>query len=96
MTKVQASSGNITPEIKEMVREVHRQVHGVKGRECHAALLNNQCNVDAAVKQLKLDQLVRLGMKRRDSCQALLERHKWNLEQAASALMDELTNGSSV
>jgi len=96
LLEAQASSSTVTPEIREMVRQVRHQVHGVKGRECHAALLNNQCNVDATVKQLKLDQLVRLGMKRRDSCQALLEKYRWNLEMAASALMEEVTNGSSV
>ncbi|XP_022651046.1 uncharacterized protein LOC111246169 isoform X1 [Varroa destructor] len=61
---------------------------GSTREECLAAILANPGNIEGALRQVKLDHLVRLGIASRPACEAALRTHQWNVDQAASSLLD--------
>ncbi|XP_035213671.1 activated CDC42 kinase 1-like [Stegodyphus dumicola] len=68
------------------------QVSGVTLDECHAAYQRHNGNMPEAVKDLQLSQLCRLGIASRAQCEQALRSVNWNLELAASSLVDGLQN----
>lgn len=75
---------------RDRIDMVQNQVIGVTDDECYAALSTTHWDVDSAVKYLKVEQLFRLGVAPRTSCQRLLETLNWNLELASSVIIDEV------
>lgn len=75
---------------RDRIAMVQNQVIGVTDDECYAALSTTHWDVATAVKYLKVEQLFRLGMASRSSCQRLLETLDWNLELASSVIIDEV------
>ncbi|XP_039297963.1 uncharacterized protein LOC120354653, partial [Nilaparvata lugens] len=61
--------------------------------ECLAALQETSWNVDAAANKVKLDMLLRLGVASRHQCEATLKKCDWNVEEAASLLLDSAGGG---
>ncbi|XP_018496050.1 uncharacterized protein LOC100907002 [Galendromus occidentalis] len=61
---------------------------GSSREECLAAIMANPGNIEGALRQIKLDHLVRLGIAPRQVCENALRNHQWNVDQAASALLD--------
>ena len=61
---------------------------GSSREECLAAIMANPGNIEGALRQIKLDHLVRLGIASRQVCENALRNHQWNVDQAASALLD--------
>ncbi|KAG8315055.1 Belongs to the protein kinase super [Homalodisca vitripennis] len=62
----------------------------VQEEECLAALQDHNWEVPAALKQLKLDTLTRLGLASRHQCEAALHKCDWSVEQAASLILDSV------
>ncbi|CAG0898261.1 unnamed protein product [Cyprideis torosa] len=73
---------------EDLLKQVLAQAPGFSQSEARVALNRSHQNVDMAVKNLKLDKLLRLGIGDKDKCESLLVKHNFNLEQAASALLD--------
>ncbi|OQR77315.1 hypothetical protein BIW11_07180 [Tropilaelaps mercedesae] len=61
---------------------------GSTREECLAAILANPGNIEGALRQVKLDHLVRLGIAPKPVCETALKTHQWNVDQAASSLLD--------
>ncbi|XP_005097577.1 platelet binding protein GspB [Aplysia californica] len=74
----------------DRIAAIQSRVIGVTDEECHAALCTFHWDVDRAVNYLKVEQLFRLGVASRPSCQRLLETLDWNLELASSVIFDEV------
>lgn len=83
-------------EARKCVREVQRQIPSASKERSRAALVASRWNVEAAVQNLKIDQLFRIGVTSRERCRNLLEKHQWNMERAGSDLLDEVSTGSAV
>lgn len=72
---------------------IRNQVSGVTMDECQAAYQKHNGNIQAAVRELQLMQLCRLGIAPKHQCEKALEVVNWNLELAASSLVDAMQNG---
>lgn len=81
-------------EACEMIRQVRSRlgVESVTDDEIQTALSGNRWSVDLAVKYLKVEHLFRLGLASRQACRAVLDAHRWDLQPAASALVDRCTS----
>ena len=75
-------------EAKDMIEVVHSAVEGVSLEECQTALSLLHWNADAAVKYLKVESLFRLALASRSRCKQVLELNHWDLNKAASDLLD--------
>lgn len=75
-------------EVKAMIDVVQSKINGVTVDESFTALVTHQWNVQAAVEYLKVENLFRLGVASRERCRRRLEINNWNLESAASDLLD--------
>lgn len=67
-------------------------VESVSSDEVLTALTGHQWSVENAVEYLKVEHLFRLGIASRPVCRAVLLAHRWDLEPAASALLDRCGN----
>ncbi|XP_075237190.1 activated Cdc42 kinase isoform X2 [Lycorma delicatula] len=56
--------------------------------ESLAALQDNNWDVQLAVRQIKLERLLRLGVASRHQCETTLNKCDWNVDQAASLILD--------
>ena len=81
---------------KSAVDRVRHLVPAASRNECRAALAACHGDIESAARNLKVDQLTRLGIAPRERCQCLLEGCSWNLESAGSILLHQLSTGSSV
>lgn len=81
-------------EIKEMVDDIQSKVDGVTADESYTALALHHWNVEMAVEYLKVENLFRLGLVSRERCRQMLEANGWNLERAASRLVDLMSSDS--
>ncbi|XP_054710314.1 activated CDC42 kinase 1-like [Uloborus diversus] len=68
------------------------QVSGVTMDECQASYQKHKGNIESAVKELQLLQLCKLEIAPRSQCEKALKATNWNVELAASSLVDELQN----
>ncbi|GLV34191.1 Activated Cdc42 kinase [Carabus blaptoides fortunei] len=79
----------MTGEFKDnKVGKVRQEVPDAAYDQCLAALQSCGWDTTAAVRNLKLDKLIRLGLATRDQCEVTLHQTCWNVELAASALLD--------
>ncbi|CAG0915773.1 unnamed protein product [Notodromas monacha] len=83
------SNGSLSAT-NDLVAIVVEQVNGVTVSEARAVLTACNNNVQAAVQRLKIDKLSRIGVGSRTDCENCLKRFNWNLEIAASALLDHV------
>lgn len=73
------------------------QVPGTSIEEAHTALQNHSWNTNRAVRYLKIEQLFRLGaVTNRDECERELKHFNWDIQNAASSLIDKCHLGSVV
>lgn len=56
--------------------------------ECLASLQENNWDIPSALRQVKLNSLLRLGVASRYQCEVTLEKCDWNVDQAASVILD--------
>lgn len=68
--------------------QVRDCVPDVSTEEILSKLQSCGWDITATIKSLKLDKLVKLGMANRTQCEAALQRTNWNVELAASAILD--------
>nr|CAD7400794.1 unnamed protein product [Timema cristinae] len=69
-----------------------REVGDAREEESLAALQATGWDVVAAAKNIKLDRLLRLGLASRHQCEVALQKCDWNVELAASSLLDAMKN----
>uniref|UniRef100_A0A1B6CMD1 Activated CDC42 kinase 1 n=2 Tax=Clastoptera arizonana TaxID=38151 RepID=A0A1B6CMD1_9HEMI len=78
---------------EEKVRHLMSQIGGdsiLQEEECIAALQENNWDTISALRQVKLNSLLRLGLASRHHCELTLDKCDWNVEQAASIILDSL------
>lgn len=83
-------------EIKEMIDRVQTKINGVTTDESYTALALHHWSVEVAVEYLKVENLFRLGLASREKCRRMLEANGWNLEKAASGLLDLVSVDSNI
>lgn len=76
--------------LRRHLASMQNQVSGVTMDECQVAYQKHNGNIEAAVKELQLMQLCRLGIAPESQCEKALRSVNWNLELAASSLVDEM------
>lgn len=88
-----ATSETSMGEACEKIDQVraHLGVESVTDEEIMTALSGHHWSVDLAIHYLKVEHLFRLGLASRQTCRAILDAHRWDLESAASALVDRCT-----
>ena len=71
------------------IAQVGKMVPGVGAGQCRAALEESNWDTSAAIKNLKVDKLLRIGVARdRLTCERTLASAGWDLERAASMLLE--------
>ena len=69
---------------------------GTSEEEAYTALQSHHWDMTRAVQYLKIEQLFRLRLTSRDKCREELISVHWNIEQAASNLIDKCHIGVDV
>ena len=72
------------------IAQCTKMVPGMSGSEIRAALVAVNWDTSVAVKNLKIDKLYRIGVATKPKCEKVLQAVSWDLEQAASKLLDSL------
>jgi len=72
------------------IAQCSKKVPGMSGSEIRAALTAVNWDTSIAVKNLKIDKLYRIGVATKPKCEKVLQAVNWDLEQAASKLLDAL------
>lgn len=72
------------------IAQCTKMVPGMSGSEIRAALEAVNWDTSIAVKNLKIDKLYRIGVATKPKCEKVLQAVNWDLEQAASKLLDSL------
>ena len=70
------------------IAQVTKYVLGVSNSQCRSALQMVNWDVAIAVKNLKVDKLYRIGVADKLKCERVLSSTQWDLELAASILLD--------
>jgi activated CDC42 kinase 1 len=70
------------------ISQVRECVPDVSTTDCLQVLQLCGWEVAATVKHVKIDKLLKLGLASRDQCETALQRTNWNVELAASAILD--------
>ena len=70
------------------IAQVTKCVLGVSNSQCRSALQMVNWDVAIAVKNLKVDKLYRIGVADKLKCERVLSSTQWDLELAASILLD--------
>ncbi|KAJ8918631.1 hypothetical protein NQ315_013137, partial [Exocentrus adspersus] len=78
----------MTPEYRSnKISQVKDCVPDVDTDECLSVLQSTGWDVAAAIKNIKIEKLFKLGLANRNQCEAALQRTNWNVELAASDLL---------
>lgn len=80
----------VTSPDDNLLERIQQQVSGVTIEECQSAFHRNKGDVHSTIRELQINQLSKLGIASRQLCEKVLQTSNWNLETAASALLDEL------
>merc|ERR1712142_1305532 len=72
------------------IAQCSKIVPAMSGSEIRAALTAVNWDTSVAVKNLKIDKLYRIGVATKPKCEKVLQAVNWDLEQAASKLLDSL------
>lgn len=95
--KMQQGQGQLSVDAERLMSPEYRNtkmarvlelVPDCETADCFAALQGLGWDVDAAVRKIKIDKLVRLGLAERENCELALQRTNWNVELAASSILD--------
>lgn len=79
----------MTPEYRHnKIGQIRECVPDANEAECMHSLQMCGWDVTAAIKHIKIEKLVKLGLAGRPQCESALQRTNWNVELAASAILD--------
>ncbi|XP_017781945.1 PREDICTED: activated CDC42 kinase 1 isoform X2 [Nicrophorus vespilloides] len=79
----------MTQEYREnKVSQLQDAVPDVTVDECVTVLQSKGWDLNASIRHIKIDKLVRLGLAEREQCERVLQRVNWNVELAASSILD--------
>lgn len=79
----------MTPEYRNSkISQVKQCVPDAGHDECLNALQQTGWDVAQAIKDIKIDTLLKLGLVDRHGCETALQKTNWNVELAASAILD--------
>ena len=87
-SRVTTSTSNAV-EINK-IAQCSKMVPGMSGTEIRSALESVNWDTSVAVKNLKIDKLFRIGVATKPKCEKVLQAVSWDLERAASKLLDSL------
>jgi activated CDC42 kinase 1 len=89
--------GQLSADAERLMTSEYRNNKISQVRECVPDVSTTDClqvlqlcgwEVAATVKHVKIDKLLKLGLASRDQCETALQRTNWNVELAASAILD--------
>ncbi|EFA13584.2 hypothetical protein TcasGA2_TC001851 [Tribolium castaneum] len=89
--------GQLSADAERLMTSEYRNNKISQVRECVPDISTSDClqtlqlcgwEVAATVKHVKIDKLLKLGLASRERCEAALQRTNWNVELAASAILD--------
>lgn len=86
MHKQQQQAQNSSEE--SMVASLQAKVASAGREDCKKALYRNNMDLVGALKELQTSQLLRLGIAERNQVEVALKATNWDLEAAASRLLD--------
>lgn len=72
------------------IAQISKMVPGMSGSEIRSGLEAVNWDTTVAIKNLKIDKLYRIGVATKPKCEKVLQSVSWDLEQAASKLLDSL------
>jgi len=72
----------------EKCLKVQSLVFGCTTEECRKSLTFNGFDVDKSVRHLKVEHLMNLGVKSKESCIEILKKQGWNLQSSCKFVMD--------
>ncbi|XP_025835458.1 activated CDC42 kinase 1 isoform X2 [Agrilus planipennis] len=79
----------MTPEFRNnKIGRIREEVPDTTKEECLNALQNCGWDASAAIRFIKVDKLLKLGLANKDKCEAALQKSNWNVEIAASNILD--------
>ncbi|KAI4461260.1 tyrosine-protein kinase [Holotrichia oblita] len=79
----------MTPEYRlNKISQVKEALPDADSDECLNTLQSFGWDVSATIRSLKIDKLLRLGLTSKEQCEKALQRSNWNVEMAASILLD--------
>ncbi|KAK9745424.1 GTPase binding [Popillia japonica] len=79
----------MTPEYRlNKISQVKEALPDADSDECLNTLQSFGWDVSATIRSLKVDKLLRLGLTSKEQCEKALQRSNWNVEMAASILLD--------
>uniref|UniRef100_A0A915I0K5 non-specific protein-tyrosine kinase n=1 Tax=Romanomermis culicivorax TaxID=13658 RepID=A0A915I0K5_ROMCU len=73
---------------QNLVDAVHARVPFASHDRCAQLLRRCRMNVQESVEQLKLEKLIDMNLADRETCQRALQRCSWDIERAASSILD--------
>lgn len=73
-----------SPDLNIKVDKLMENVKGANREECLRALMTQKGDIVAAMKELKINELMKLGIADIGRCTQYLEESEWNLDVAAS------------
>ncbi|XP_076251384.1 activated Cdc42 kinase isoform X1 [Rhynchophorus ferrugineus] len=79
----------MTPEYRNnKISQVRECVPDAAADECLCVLQQSGWDVSQAIKNIKISKLLKLGLADRSGCEEALQKTNWNVELAASAILD--------
>jgi len=76
----------------EKCLKVQSLVFGCTTEECRNSLMLNGYDVEKSVRHLKVEHLMNLGVKSKESCLEILRKQGWNLQSSCKFIMDRKRN----
>lgn len=85
-----SKSSSNADNIESMIESLLSKVQSANRDDCRRSLFRNNMDVVSALKDLQMSQLMRLGIGDKTQVEAALRETNWDLETAASRLLDKV------
>ncbi|XP_044732904.1 uncharacterized protein LOC123295568 [Chrysoperla carnea] len=82
------SAANTQQSKLVIISQLQKEMPDALHDECVSALQTTSWDYGAALKNLKINKLVKLGLDTRERCETVLKQSNWDVEVAASIILD--------
>ncbi|RWS11635.1 uncharacterized protein B4U79_08721, partial [Dinothrombium tinctorium] len=83
-----SGSSTLSKSLNSGVSILMNAVKSASADECRRALEQNKMDIVAALKEVEINQLLKLGIADREKCEMVLKATNWDLNSAAARLVD--------
>lgn len=70
------------------ITQVQNAIPDASVEECEGKLQLFRWDVEQVIRHIKIERLLRLGLTDRSKCESALQRTNWNVELAASSMLE--------